>query len=367
MNGETHMNSTRFQTPHRALLVVAAALIAASAMLAPLSKPVAAAGTVSVVMSGLDNPRGLAFGPQGALYVAEAGRGGDGPCFFLRGGTRCYGATGAVSRLWRGEQARIATGLPSHAPASGAAAIGPMDISMNGVGNAYVTVGFQTDPGRRAELGPDAAGFAQLVRLTASGDWRYVNDLGAYEAEANPDGNLIDSNPFSLLQEPGSLVLTDAGGNSLLRVRPNGDVATIATFPSRPNRDTDSVPTTVTAGPDGAYYVGELTGQPFAPGASNIYRVVPGEAPTIYLSGFKSIIDITFGTEGTLYVLEHSSGVGGLAAPGSLFRVDADGTRTTILGGLDHPTSVVLGPDGALYISNRGQSAAIGEVLRVAE
>ena len=352
--------------PGRTLSYLACAtLVAALALLATPSKPVAAASTVTVVMSGLDNPRGLAFGPQGALYVAEAGRGGDGPCFFLRGGTRCYGATGAVSRLWRGEQARIATGLPSHAPANGAAAIGPMDISMNGVGNAYITVGFQTDPGRRVELGTAAAGFARLLRLTASGGWRYGNDLGAYEAEANPDGNLIDSNPFGLLQEAGSLLLTDAGGNSLLRVDANGDVSTIATFPSRPARDTDSVPTTVAAGPDGAYYVGELTGQPFAPGASNIYRVVAGEAPTVLLSGFKSIIDIAFASDGTLYVLEHSSGPAGLAAPGSLIRVEADGARSTLLGGLDHPTSVVVGPDGALYISNRGQSAAIGEVLRV--
>lgn len=359
------MNRGRFRTSHRALLVVAAALVAALTMLAPLSKPVAAAGTVSVVMSGLDNPRGLAFGPQGALYVAEAGRGGDGACFFLRGGTRCYGATGAVSRLWRGEQERVATGLPSHASLTGAAAIGPMDVSLFGVGNAYVTVGFQTDPSRRAELGPAAGGFAQLARLTAPGDWRYVIDLGAYEIEANPDGNLIDSNPFGLLQEPGSLVLADAGGNSLLRVSANGDVATIATLPSRPDRNTDSVPTTVAAGPDGAYYVGELTGQPFAPGASNIYRVLPGEAPSVYLSGFKSIIDIAFAPDGSLYVLEHSSGSFGLAAPGSLIRIDPDGTRTTILGGLDHPTSVVVAPDGALFISNHGQSPAVGEVLRL--
>ena len=34
-----------------------------------------AQATVSVVMSGLDSPRGLAFGPEGALYVTEAGRG----------------------------------------------------------------------------------------------------------------------------------------------------------------------------------------------------------------------------------------------------------------------------------------------------
>jgi hypothetical protein len=39
----------------------------------------------TVVASGLDGPRGLKFGPDGALYVAEAGRGGptlstDLPC-----------------------------------------------------------------------------------------------------------------------------------------------------------------------------------------------------------------------------------------------------------------------------------------------
>ena len=31
--------------------------------------------TLTCVMSGLDSPRGLAFDPEGALYVAEAGRG----------------------------------------------------------------------------------------------------------------------------------------------------------------------------------------------------------------------------------------------------------------------------------------------------
>jgi glucose/arabinose dehydrogenase len=33
----------------------------------------ARAATVTVAMSGLDSPRGLAWGPEGALYVAEAG------------------------------------------------------------------------------------------------------------------------------------------------------------------------------------------------------------------------------------------------------------------------------------------------------
>src|SRR5215212_6084568 len=80
-----------------------------------------AAGDLSVVMSGLDNPRGLDFGPQGALYVAEAGRGGGvgAPNIVLRGIPLYYGATGAVSRLWKGQQERVASGLPSLAQANG--------------------------------------------------------------------------------------------------------------------------------------------------------------------------------------------------------------------------------------------------------
>src|SRR5262249_39816647 len=64
---------------------------------------------VTVVMSGLDYPCGLAFGPDGALYVAEAGRGGDGPC----ANGFCVGASGAVNRLWRGEQKRTQPGIRS--------------------------------------------------------------------------------------------------------------------------------------------------------------------------------------------------------------------------------------------------------------
>ena len=37
-------------------------------------------GGLKVVAEGLDNPRGIGFGPDGALYVAESGSGGAGPC-----------------------------------------------------------------------------------------------------------------------------------------------------------------------------------------------------------------------------------------------------------------------------------------------
>jgi DNA-binding beta-propeller fold protein YncE len=344
------------------ILVGAIAFVAALAAVAGAS-----AQTTTVVMSGLDNPRGLAFGPEGALYVAEAGRGGPGPCILLRGQQIpfCYGPTGAVSRLWRGEQERIATGLPSYAGPTGEAT-GPHDISMLGRGSAYVTIGLGFEGQPRSALPVVGDQFGWLVHLSASGHWRPIVDIAAYEFAVNPDGGALDSNPYGLLAEPGSRVVAEAGGNALLRVTANGDISTLAVFPSRPQgRPTDSVPTAVAVGPDGAYYVAELTGVPFAAGVANIYRLVPGQAPTIRWSGFTTVIDIAFGQDGSLYVLEHSTGPVYFALPGRLLRVAPDGTRTTVIDGLTRPGSVAVGPDGALYVSNRSTSIGTGEVLRI--
>jgi hypothetical protein len=283
----------------------------------------AAATTARVVMSGLDNPRGLAFGPEGALYVAEAGRGGPGPCIFLRPVPMpfCYGPTGAVTRLWRGEQERVATGLPSYAGPAGDAT-GPHDISFLGRGGAYVTIGLGFEGQPRSALAGVGDQFGRLVHMPASGGWRPVADIAAYEFAANPGGGPLDGNPYGLLAEPGSRVVADAGANALLRVAANGDISTLAVFPSRAQgRSTDSVPTAVAVGPDGAYYVAELSGVPFAAGAANIYRVVPGHAPTVAWSGFTTVIDIAFGPDGSLYVLEHSTGPVFFALPGRLIKV----------------------------------------------
>ncbi|HEV8572060.1 MAG TPA: ScyD/ScyE family protein [Actinomycetota bacterium] len=347
-----------------ALSVVASAAAAGAVVMPPFQ----------VVMSGLDNPRGLAWGPEGALYVAEAGRGGEQFCGpGPEGRPASAGLTGAVSRLWRGEQERVATGLPSHAAGpEGVAATGPHDIAMLGPGEARVSIGLGTNPANRALwLCPIGPQFGWLARMPASGNWRLETDVAAYEAEANPDGGLPDSNPYGLLAEPGSTVATDAGGNSLLGIRANGSTSTLAVFPSRSTgRDTDSVPTSVAVGPDRAYYVGELTGFPFTPSSANVWRVVPGQAPTVFEPGFSAIIDITFGPDGSLYVLEFATEPF-LSGPGDLWRVSPNGTRSLVATGFTAPGSVAIGPDGAFYVSNcsifpgTGPFPCNGEVVRI--
>lgn len=349
----------------RRLVVIGSAFIGLTAVCASVS--LVAQPSVTVVMTALDNPRGLAIGPEGALYVAEAGRGGPGPCGVNSPGeTRCYGPSGAVSRLWRGEQERIAEGLPSHALPDGTAASGPNDISFHGRGGAYLTLGLGHDQRLRDAMGEAGPFFGTLIHMSAAGEWRVVGDILQHETAVNPGGGPIDSNAYGVLAESGAALVTDAGGNALLRVAANGDVATVATFPSRAQgRGTDAVPTAAARGPDGAYYVSELSGVPFAAGAARIYRVVPGETPTIFLEGFKTITDIAFDDDDNVYVVEHASGPVFFGGPGRLLRVAPDGTRSVVLDGLDRPTSVVVGWDGELYVTNHGIAVGTGEVIRI--
>ncbi|TMK78356.1 MAG: SMP-30/gluconolactonase/LRE family protein [Actinobacteria bacterium] len=318
----------------------------------------------TVVMSNLDNPRHLAFGPEGGLYVAEAGRGGSGPCIFIRGATQCAGPSGAVSRLWKGVQTRIVTGLPSYAAAPGNGATGPHAVSLHGRGGAYVTVGLGGESippsAFRALMGQ---GFGRTARFKPNGSWSYEDDIAGYEEANNPDGGVLDSNPYAILAQPGGRVVTDAAGNDLLRVGSNGHISTLAVFPSRPGRATDSVPTSVAVGPDGAYYVGELSGVPFNVDDAHVYRVVPGQPPQEYGPTFSFIIDLAWGPDGHLYVLQFATGPG-LTGPGILYRLETDGTKTPVVTDLVAPGGIVFGPDGALYISNKSVLAGAGEVLR---
>ena len=345
-----------------ARLVLGMVISAAAFAAVPAAQP-----SITLVMTGLDNPRGLAIGPEGALYVAEAGRGGTGPCVFLAGVAqiRCYGPSGAVSRLWRGEQTRVLTGLPSHANAAGEAN-GPVDISFQGLGGAYVTIGLGGTPDEREQFGPAGALFGTLVRAPAFRQVREVADLAQYEEDHNPDGGIVDSNVYGLLAGAGARIVTDAGGNSMVRISANGDMSTLATLPSRSSgRPTDAVPTAIVKGPDGAYYISELSGAPFTAGAARIYRLVPGEEPAIFLTGFKTAIDLDFGPDGSLYVLEHASGPVFFGGPGRVIRVAPDGTKTDVVTGLTRPTSVVVDGDETIYVTNRGISVGIGEVWRI--
>lgn len=333
-----------------------------------------------VVASNLDNPRGLDFAPNGALYIAEAGRGGNGPEVPGPEGPAYFGLSGAITRVFKGVQERIVTGLPSLANAQGNSAGGPADISFGQQGHAALTIGLGLNPAvRNRVLGSAGAGMGVLYQLNQNGQLKAIVDLAAFEGSNDPDGNGPDSNPFGAISDKaGAVYVTDSGANTLLKVNANGTTSVVAVFGNRmvptppflpPGQmPMQSVPTSVVRGPDGALYVSELTGFPFVPGSARIHRVVPGQAPTVFATGFTNVIDLEFDAQGNLYVLEVDQN--GLLAPsptGRLARVNAaDGSVTTIAStGLVMPGGMAIGPDGAIYVTNYSSAPGIGEVVRI--
>ena len=185
--------------------------------------------------------------------------------------------------------------LPSIISPEGEAS-GPVNVAVRD-GRLYALIGG----------GPQALNkkFGTLVRVTPKRA-RIVADIAAYQV-TDPDlfdldqpPNAADSNPYGIAAlKNGRVLVTDAGGNDLLLVKPNGHVVTVARFPNAmistnflppmfygppfnvpKNVDlpAEAVPTSVAVGPDGYWYVGELKGFPFTPGTSRIWRVAPWRA-----------------------------------------------------------------------------------------
>ena len=350
---------------------------------------------VDVVAEGLNFPRGIAVMADGTVYLTDGGAGaepGSDACVTIGEGEEarefCFANTGSIIKVTNGEQTVVASGLPGSLN----------DLVVSDTGEVYVLTGLGGDPTVvRAAAGEMADGYGYLLAVdTETNTWTEVADIAGYEADANPDGGLVDSNPYGLLMTEDGFLVADAGMNAVVHVTADGEISTFAVFPPQmadappflglpegTQIPMESVPTSVVEGPDGAYYVSELTGFPFQIGAARVWRVEDADGDgdvleegemTVAYTGFTNIVDIAFDVDGRLLVLEVAKD-GLLAAEdpenpsgftGALIRVAEDGSQTEIMSdGLVAPTGLEVGPDDAIYVANFGVMPGMGEVLRI--
>ncbi len=356
-----------------------------------------------IIAEGLDNPKGLTFGPDGSLYITEAGTGGDGPSIPSPSGQGDlhYGLSGAICKIENGAVQRILTGLPSVAFPDGSGAAGPHDIKFDADGKAYVLLGYAANPAFRESL--DDTSLGTIITFNMSNNtWSSIADITNCEAikKIALSNNEIASNPLSLSVDRNKLVIVDAGANSIFSVNTDGsDLELIAAIPERiltnpifpgaksqnfdrghvpapgayhqapPSQiSIQSVPTDVVKGADGAYYICEFSGFPFPEGGAKIYKISANGELEVFADGFTQLIDMTFDAEGNLYVLQHMNQSGWKGnADGALIKISSNGERTTLIegNGLEMPSALTIGPDGAFYIINRGGRPGIGQVIRI--
>jgi len=252
-----------------------------------------AARTDAVVFPFTGPVFGLALAPDGSLLAADSGAG--------------------IFEIRKGQFSQVAQ-LP-----------GVSDIAPIGRGDMFAVTS-------------RAYGGAGKLYRVSRGSTRELADLFEFESRVNPDGGIIDTNPFDVaVLDGGSALVADAAANAILIVDQQGHVDWVATLPdevvstshaktlygcpqSGPppvcnNNDlpAQAVPTSVAVGPDGAYYVGELKGIPAPKSQSRVWRIEPGTrhavcgsspACRVVATGFTSIVDLTFGSDGALYVVE---------------------------------------------------------------
>jgi hypothetical protein len=368
------MRAMRIVTTAIAIAAVLAAVGASGAA----GRASSAATRVTLYASGLDNPRGLTFGPNGNLYVAE---GGDPAGNTLMSVGKCTqvgevgpylgGFTSRISKIDRqGHRSTVVGGLPSSStsPQSGSLTSGVADVEFvdhklyaleAGAGCSHGLVGTHNS----------------LFRVRGDGTRIQVRNLSSFQKEhpvAHPDCCPGDFEPdgtwFSMVGLHNAIYAVEPNHGEVDRITQQGKMSRVVDVSAKFGH---AVPTSLSVH-GGDLFFGNLGVFPVAPGTQSIWKLTPSGKLTLWASGLTTVLGTAWDGHGHLYALESITAAGfpgaNPAGTGRVVRVPRHEPPVTVVDGLTTPTAMTFGPDGALYISNNGFGAppGAGQILRVA-
>jgi hypothetical protein len=343
--------------------------------IASLVQPQAAqAVSVSVFATGLYNPRGLKFGPDGDLYVAEGGKGGTGStigtCKQVVAPIGPYTGSRTGGRISRisptGVRTTVTTQLPSSQTSadSGSFVSGVADIAFVGRQLYALTAGGGCSHG---VLGRPNA----VVSIGPRGVPTMIANLSTYQ-KTHP----VQHPEADDFEPDGTWYSMVAVGSYLYALEPNhGELVRVSTLTGAIKRVSDIsasqghiVPTALTTH-FGNFFVGNLNTFPIVDGSSKILKITPAGYLTTVVRGVTTVLGVQFDRLGRMYVLQTTTD-NPLPTPGagSIVRISANGAMETIVTGLSLPTAMTFGPGGDLFVSNVGFGAppkGVGQVLRI--
>ena len=327
---------------------------------------------VSVFATGLNNPRGLKFGPSGSLYVAEGGIGGTGSTAGLceqvippvgpYAGARSGGRVSRISPS--GTRTTVTTQLPTSQTSAdlGSLVSGAADVAFVD-GRLYVLVG-----GGGCSHGVRHRDNA-VVRIRADGTPVLVANLSTWsktqpvarpeEADFEPDGTW-----YGMVAWNGYLWAVEPNHGEVVRINPaTGSIRRVIDVSASQGH---VVPTAI-ARHGGYFYLGNLGTFPITDGTQRVWRLVNGHLNVV--AEATTVLGLAFDRSNNLYILQNTTGnPGPTPGAGSILRVRPGGAPQPIVTGLTLPTAMTMGPDGDLYVSNVGfgpPPVGLGQVLRI--